>query len=97
MATEVAPSDLLFMEAFRKRAAEIRHQLLGDSQDLLTQMAVSRVVDCWLFTQFLQLQLLRDNYPRDGAKQLAQAERRLECAVRTLSLAKKLQKHLAAT
>lgn len=95
MALEVAPSDLLFLEAYRKRAAEIRHRLLGDSQDLLTQMAVSRVVECWLFTQFLQLQVLREKHPKDGVKQLAQAERRLESAVRTLSLAKKLQKHLA--
>lgn len=95
MASQVGPKDLLFLEAYRKRAAEIRHQLLDDSQDLLTQMAVSRVVDCWLFTQFLQLQVLQEKHPKDGVKQLAQAERRLESAVRTLSLAKKLQKHLA--
>ena len=95
MAAAITSEDLLMLESFRKRASELRQQLLAGSCDLLVQMAVSRAVSCWLFTQFLELRVLQDKHPKDGAKQLAQAERRFQSAVRTLALARKLEKHLA--
>jgi hypothetical protein len=91
----VAGADPLRAEAFRKNASELRYHLLDGVQlSLATKMAASRVVACWMFTQFLDLRALES--PRDNwsTRQL-QAERRYQTAMRTFCLARQADVQLA--
>lgn len=85
----VAGSDPLRVEACRKRCSELRHELLeGDAGSLLVKMAASRVVMCWMFCQFLELRALEDPQDLRCIKQLEQAERRYQVAMRTFQMAR---------
>lgn len=85
----VAGSDSLRVEAFRKRCSELRHELLeGEAGSLLLKMAASRVVMCWMFCQFLELRALEDPQDLRCIKQLEQAERRYQVAMRTFQMAR---------
>ena len=82
----------LKQEAFRKRCSELRRQLVDDGDSLLIKMAISRVVCCWIFAQYLELRLLSSADQHDAAKQLLHAERRLATAIRTLALARQSER-----
>lgn len=85
----VTDNEPLRAEAFRKRCSELRHELLEDrSASLLVKMAASRVVMCWLFCQFLELRSLADPEDLRCIKQLEQAERRYQVAMRTFQMAR---------
>lgn len=91
----VAGDDPLRSEAFRKRCSELRHTLLdGEPKSLATKMAVSRVVMCWLFAQFLELRALDSPNELRSIKQLEQAERRYQVAMRTYGMARQLDVRL---
>jgi hypothetical protein len=85
----VAGIDPLRVESFRKRCSELRHELLeNDASSLLVKMAASRVVMCWMFCQFLELRALEDPQDLRCVKQLEQAERRYQVAMRTFQMAR---------
>jgi hypothetical protein len=91
----VAGNDPLRGEAFRKRCAELRHHLLeGESGSLATKMAASRVVACWMFTQFLELRSFESPHDLQCIKQFERAERRLQVAMRTFNNARKADLYL---
>jgi hypothetical protein len=85
----VAGNDPLRAEAFRKRCSELRHELLdGKPASLLLKMCASRVVACWMFCQLLELRSLEDPQDLRCIKQLEQAERRYQVAMRSFQMAR---------
>jgi hypothetical protein len=91
----VAGNDPLRSEAFRKRCSELRHHLLaGEPSSLATKMAASRLTITWLFVQFLELRTLESPDRLHSIKQLEQAERRYQVAMRTYGLARHLDLQL---
>jgi hypothetical protein len=91
----VVGKDPLRAEAFRKRAAELRHHLLdGEPASLAVKMCASRVVACWLFAQYLELRALESPGDLRCIKQLEQAERRFGVAMRTFALTRQMDAQL---
>ena len=88
----IAGGSPLKQEAFRKRCSEFRNLLADEGDSLLVKMALSRVVSCWMFAQYLELRLLSSADQHDAAKQLLHAERRLQSAMRTLVLARQAER-----
>jgi hypothetical protein len=81
--------DPLRCEALRKRCSKLRHELLeGEPASLATKMAASRVVASWYFVQLLDLLALELPEGLRLAKQLQQAERRFQDAMKTYSMAR---------
>jgi hypothetical protein len=91
----LAKRDPLLLEAFRKRCSELRQQVVCDSEMMVVKLAASRVIACWTFAQFLELSLL-DGFDLTMTRQLQHAERRLEAAMRSFALVKRLEQQLAA-
>ena len=90
----IAGKDPLRAEAFRKRNSELRCELIGEGGSMLVQLAVSRVAAAWLFVQVVEWLALDSLNESHVVKKLADAERRLQIAVRTLATAKKLELQL---
>jgi hypothetical protein len=91
----VAGNDPLRSEAFRKRCSELRHHLLeGERSSLATNMAASRLTITWLFVQFLELRVLESPGGLHSIKQLEQAERRYQVAMRTFGMARQMDAQL---
>ncbi len=91
----VAGNDPLRSEAFRKRCSELRHHLLdGQPSSLATKMAASRLTITWLFVQFLELRALESPEALHSIRQLEQAERRYQVAMRTFGMAKQMDARL---
>jgi len=85
----VADKDPLHTEAFRRHCSNLRHELLdGEQASLATKMAASRVVITWLFAQLLDLRALESPEELRSIKQLEQAERRYQTAMRTFCMAR---------
>lgn len=91
MADEVAGKDPLRREAFLRRASDIRVALAGPHDTIATQMAISRLVACWLFAQLLEVQAMKmpaeARIGRNVTKQLHQAELKFVAAMRTYLMA----------
>ena len=92
----IGSGDPLRCEAFRKRCSDLRYHLSDADSSLATKMAASRVVSCWLFTQFLELRFLKSPLEGNGVKPLEQAERRYQSAMRTYAMARRLDLQLQA-
>jgi hypothetical protein len=91
----VAGSDPLRAEAFRKRCSELRQHLVSGKQgSLAVKLAASRVVSTWLFGQLLELRALESPQELRNIKQLEQAERRFQVAMRTFGMALQLELQL---
>ena len=90
MVALIANQNPLRSESFRKRCSELRHDLSDEESSLATKMAASRVVATWTFAQFLELRVLDSLDEPHVVKQLEQAERRYQSAMRTYALAKRL-------
>ena len=85
----VAGTDPLKAEAFRKRSSQLRHDLLdGEPCSLATEMAASRLVATFMFVQMLELRALESPAELRCIKQLVQAERRCQVAMRTFLMAR---------
>jgi hypothetical protein len=92
--TLIAGTDPLRAESFRKRNSELRCELSGQSGSVLVQLASSRVAAAWMFAQVLEYLVLDSLDEPRVVKKLADAERRLQIAVRTLATVKKLELQL---
>jgi hypothetical protein len=90
----IAGTDPLRAEAFRKRNSELRSDLNGEGGSMLVQLAASRVVAAWMFAQVLEWLVLNSLDEPRVVKKLADAERRLQTAIRTLATVKKLEMQL---
>ena len=90
----IADEDPLRSESYRKRISELRHDLSDENSSLATKMAASRLVATWTFGQFLELRSLDSLEERHVVKQLEQAERRIQIAMRTYAMAKRLDSQL---
>jgi hypothetical protein len=92
----VAGKDPLLGEAFRKRCSELRHLLLdGEPCSLATKMAASRVVATFMFAQLLELRALQSPVELRCVKQLEQAERRHQVAMRTFLMTRRSELQLS--
>lgn len=96
MAGQIAEQDPLKLEAFRKRNSIIRRQLQDQSDAAYVKMAVSQLVACWIFIQFLELRALESGNLEHEAKQLVHAQRRLEAAHRAFAITKRLEQQLSS-
>jgi len=92
----VASTDPLQLECFRKRVSELRYELLERKPcSLATEMAASRAVFTFMFVQLLELRALESPEGLRNLKQLEQAERRFQVAMRTFLMAKRADFQLA--
>lgn len=91
----VAGKDPLRAESFRKRCSELRFELHERQPcSLATEMAASRVVATYMFVQMLELRALERPEELTNIKQLEQAERRYQAAMRMFLLARRSDSQL---
>jgi hypothetical protein len=90
----IAGKDRLRLEGFRRRSSELRRELCEDNSAMFVKLAASRVVSCWLFCQFIELQAIIMIDPLQNYKQREYAERRFGIAMRAYATAKRLELQL---
>lgn len=91
----LAPNDPVRQEAFRMRCSKVRAALLKNYNSPLVNLAVSRIVTCWMLCQLLDATFGANPQPAHQ-KMLSQAEKRLETAHRTYEIALRISVSLAA-
>jgi len=94
--TAITVENRTYAEAIKRKMAELREQLLGETPSALEKLAVQRVVACFLEVQFIDMK-----YPGDAGKSLPMArfaqqcklaaQRRFDSAMKGLLLVRKMQ------
>ncbi len=85
-------TDVFARETFRQRISELRSQVYRPGDSIVTEMACSRVVTCWCFTQYFEYRALHEAGDRQLGNLLVQAEKRYQTAMKTLEMARKLDR-----
>jgi len=91
----IANGDQLLFESVSRTAEELRQELLGPSPSKLEELAVERIVACWLEMKFIET-----SYPlpkgdnlleaKFALQQKESAQRRYESSIRSLAQIRKL-------